>query len=147
MKKITTFIAGVSIIVVSVVTANAGDIPPVLKAGFEQYIKKGPKAAIESWAKGSAIEGNKETLSQANNFQQIQDFYGNIVGYNVVMSKNHSSSSSVYLIEIKYEKGNVFSKFFIYKTPDGQQVLTTFLFNIDAERVWPEYLVLGPDGQ
>ena len=79
--------------------------------------------------------------------QQIQDFYGNIVGYNVVMSKNHSSSSSVYLIEIKYEKGNVFSKFFIYKTPDGQQVLTTFLFNIDAERVWPEYLVLGPDGQ
>jgi hypothetical protein len=100
-------------------------------------LKEGPKAAIEAWTKGSAIEGSKEALSQANQFRQIQDFYGNYIGYNIVKTKEHSSSSSVYFVEIKYKKGNLFSTFYTYKKADGKVVLTTFNINTHAEKIWP----------
>jgi hypothetical protein len=128
---------------VSLSFAASLEIPKILKDGFDQYAKEGPKTAIEAWTQGSAIEGSKEALSQANNFRQVQDFYGNLIGYNVVKVKEHSSSSAVYLIEMKYEKGNLFSKFFTYKKPDGKVVITTFNFHTNAENIWPSSVVFG----
>jgi len=138
-------IVAVIILFVALITTPvvAAGFPKVLADGFDQYLKEGPKAAIETWTKGSAIEGSKEALSQANNFRQIQDFYGNYIGYNVIKMKEHSSSSSVYFVELKYEKGNLFSTFYTYKRPDGKVVVTTFNFNTIAEKVWPISLVAG----
>ena len=47
----------------------AGDVPAVpalIEQGFAMYAKEGPKAAIENWTRGSALEASKEALSQAN---------------------------------------------------------------------------------
>jgi hypothetical protein len=89
------------------------------------------------------MDGSKDALSQANNFRQVQDFYGNFIDYNVVKVKELSGSSSAYLIEMKYEKGNLFSKFFTYKKPDGKIVINTFNFHTNPETVWPSSVVFG----
>lgn len=123
--------------------AAQNEIPKFLKAGFEKYEKEGPKGAIETWTQGSAIEGSKEVLSQANNFKQIEDFYGKFSGYTLVKENKISDASSVYLIDIKYEKGNLYSKFFCYKKPDGQIVITNFNFHTHAEAVWPASVIFG----
>lgn len=119
------------------------EIPPMLKAGFAKYEKEGPKAALESWTKGSALEGSKDALSQANHFRQIEDFYGKYIGYRVVKQNQIAKNSFVYLIVIEYEKGDLFSKFFVYKKQDSQNVVTTFNFHTNAEAVWPASIVFG----
>ena len=134
-----------SFAVASTASVIAAEIPKLLKDGFDQYLKEGPKAAIESWTKGGAMEGSKDALSQANSFRQVQDFYGNFIGYNVVKVKEHSGSSSVFLIEMNYEKGNLFSKFFTYKKPDGKIVINSFNFHTSPENVWPNSVVFGCD--
>ena len=139
MKKII-FLIFISVLSLTAlpVCASSDQIPPVLKNGFDSYQKEGAKAAIEAWTKGSGVEGSREALSQANNFKQIEDFYGKYIGYELVEQNSISERSSVCLIDIFFEKGNVFSKFFLYKKPDGQIVVTTFNFHTNAEAIWPK---------
>lgn len=122
--------------------ASAG-IPEILENGFKKYATEGPKAAIESWSKGSAIEGSKEALSQANNFRQIQDFYGQYIGYEFIKTHPVSVSTSTVLLNIKYEKGNLYSVFYLYKKPNGQEVITSFDFHTKAKAIWPTSAVFG----
>jgi hypothetical protein len=136
-------ILAILVILASTTSVIAAEIPKLLKDGFDLYLKEGPKAAIEVWTKGGAMDGSKDALSQANNFRQVQDFYGNFIDYNVVKVKELSGSSSAYLIEMKYEKGNLFSKFFTYKKPDGKIVINTFNFHTNPETVWPSSVVFG----
>jgi len=147
MKKLTiltTLLIALAALPFPAIAANT-DIPPILKAGFEKYQKEGPKAAIEAWTRGSALEGSKEALAQANSFRQIEDFYGKYVGYDLVKTNRISDSSSIYLIDIRYEKGDLFSKFFTYEKPDGQLAVTTFKFHTNAEAVWPASVVFGDE--
>jgi len=123
--------------------ATSDDVPALLKSGFEKYTADGPKAAIEGWTKGSAIEGSKEALSQANNFRQIEDFYGKYIGYEFVKKNQISESSSTYLIIMKYEKGNIFSVFNVYKKQNGNHVITTFNFHTNAQQIWPLSVIYG----
>jgi len=109
-----------------------------LKNGFDSYQKEGAKSALEAWTKGSGMEGSREALSEANKFKQIEDFYGKYIGYEVVKEITISKRSSVYLIDIFFEKGNVFSKFFLYEKQNGQFAITTFNFHTNAEAVWPK---------
>lgn len=143
MKKNCIVAVVIVFIALSFTSAIAASLPKVLADGFDEYQKEGPKSALETWTKGSATEGSKEVLSQANNFRQIQDFYGNYIGYNFVKMKEHSNSSSVYFVELKYEKGNLFSTFYTYKKPDGKVVVTTYNFNTNAEKIWPNSLLVG----
>jgi len=142
-KKCVVALVILFIAVGPIMPAVAAELPKVLAEGFDQYLKEGPKAAIEAWAKGSATEGSKEALSQANQFRQMQDFYGNFIGYNIVKVKAHSNTSSAYYVEIKYEKGNLFSTFYTYKKPDGKVVLTNFSLNTHAEKIWPSFVLMG----
>jgi hypothetical protein len=123
--------------------AKTEKIPNVITNGFSQYAETGPKAAIEAWTKGGAMEGSKDALSQANNFRQIQDFYGNYIGYEIVKENEISKSTSVYLINILYEKGNVFSTYHTYKLQDGKVIVNNFNFHTKAEVIWPERVLFG----
>lgn len=119
------------------------ELPPLLKSGFDMYAKEGPKAAIESWTRGSAIEGRKETLSQDEVFRKLEEFYGKYVGYEFVRKHRITSSTSTYLINIKYEKGNLYSIFYLYKRPDGNLVVTTFNVHTDPQDFWPASAIFG----
>ncbi|ALS98734.1 hypothetical protein [Lacimicrobium alkaliphilum] len=123
--------------------ALAGDIPKILSAGFEAYESGGPKSAIESWIKGSALEGSKDALAQANMFRQIEDYYGKYLGYDLFKSNNLGPKSNLYLITMNYEKGILFAKFFTYKPIDKNDILVNFKFHTETDMVWPSYMVYG----
>lgn len=142
MKK-TIGVLAVLLLPALSLAAAPEDLPSLLKNGFDKYATDGPKAAIESWTRGSAIDGSKETLSQANNFKQVEDFYGKYLGYELVRKNQISESSSTYLVIIKYEKGNIFSVFNLYRKPDGNHVVTTFNFHTSAQQIWPAAAIYG----
>lgn len=146
MKRISpTLMIFLLLFPLTAIAGPAGEIPSLLKTGFDKYATDGPRAAIESWSKGSTLDGSKEVLSQANKFKQIEDFYGKYVGYELVRNSQISESTSACLVNIKYEKGNLFSAFYLYRKPDGQQVVTTFNFHTVATEIWPESVIFGCD--
>ncbi|TLM60388.1 MAG: hypothetical protein FDZ69_13905 [Deltaproteobacteria bacterium] len=119
------------------------EIPAVLKSGFEMYAKEGPKAAIECWTRGSAVEGRKEALSQDDDFKLLEEFYGRYVGYEFVREHRITKSTSTCLVNIKYEKGNLYSVFYLYRKPDGEQVITTFNVHTNPQAIWPASAIFG----
>ena len=124
--------------------ANDGEgATSVLIKGLEVYSEKGSRAAIETWIKGSMLEGSKDALAQANMLNQVQDFYGNYEGYEIV--SNNSISNRVHMITflMLYEKGPVFGRFQSYKTLSNEWVATTFQFHTEASQVWPSHTIFG----
>jgi hypothetical protein len=121
----------------------AEEIPPVIKNGFDRYAKEGPKAAIEGWTKGSAVEGNSEALAQDEVFRKLEEFYGKYVGYEFVKKHRITKSTSTYLLNIKYEKGNLYSIFYLYKKPDGNQIITAFNVQTNPLDFWPTSAIFG----
>ena len=108
------------------------DAPPIIAAGMRAYKDKGPEEAVKAWIKGSAIDGSKEALSQANNLRQIQDFYGAYQGYEVVSTRDISPRVRMIGLVINFEKGPFFGKFIVYQTDQGW-ILTSFVFNTSSE--------------
>jgi len=111
--------------------------------GINAYKENGAKAAIETWIKGSALEGSKEALSQANSIRQIEDFYGNYIGYEIVKEHAISDRSSMFLFVINLEKGPIFGRFQTYRKADNQWVASHFNFHTQATATWPEKSVFG----
>lgn len=143
MKTVIRLLALLLLLPAPAPAAPPEEMPALLKSGFEKYAADGPKAAIEGWTKGSAIEASKEALAQANSFRQVEDFYGKYIGYELVRKNQISESSAAYLVIIKYEKGNIFSVFNLYRKPDGGEVVTTFNFHTSAQQIWPASAIYG----
>lgn len=118
-------------------------LPPVLLNGFDLYAKEGPKAAIAGWTKGSAVEGSKDALAQDEVFRKLEEFYGKYVGYEFVKRHQITSSTSTYLLNIKYEKGNLYSIFYLYRKPDGSQIITSFNVHTNPQDFWPSSAIFG----
>src|SRR5271168_3781747 len=57
-------------------TQASENLPPVILAGLQAYKAGCPDNAIAAWVRGSALDGNKEVLSEANMLHSIQGFYG-----------------------------------------------------------------------
>jgi len=128
-------------LLLSSMQAFAGDLPDNIEAGLENYKKSGPKSAIQAWVVGSALEGSKDVLAQANGLRQIEDYYGKYQDYSFFKAYTLGAKSSVYLFTMNYEMGVVFVKFYMYETPEGKNIVQTFLFNTAAEQVWPHFLI------
>lgn len=129
----------------SSVNVFAEKIPEILNSGFIAYKSNGPKSAIESWIKGSALDGSKDALAQANMFRQIEDYYGKYLGYDLFKSNSLGPKSNLYLITINYEKGILFAKYFTYKPSNGKEILLSFKFHTETDMVWPSYMVYGQE--
>jgi hypothetical protein len=115
----------------------------IVKRGLEAYAKGGAKAAIESWIKGSGLEGSKEALSQANVLRQVEDYYGEYEGYDIV--KDHKISERVHMVifTMNYKKGPLFGRFQSYRSNSGQWVATEFKFHTEAAVILPNSVVYG----
>jgi hypothetical protein len=138
MKKYGLFL----ILFVSV-NCFAGELPLILESGFKEYGKQGSRAAITAWIKGSSIDNNQDAISQSNQLNYIEDFFGPYEGYDLFKSNSLGPRSHLYLITINFGKGVVYAKFFTYKDKTGKEVVQTFNFNTEVDKVWPAFMVYG----
>jgi hypothetical protein len=117
-------------------TRPAEDVPKIVLSGLAAYKSDGADAALKAWIKGSALDGSKDALSQANVLRQIQDFYGAYESYDLILARNLSPKIRVIYIALDFEKGPLFAKFVVYQTEQGW-LITNFVFNTKEELILP----------
>jgi hypothetical protein len=116
--------------------AASESLPPIVVLGLEAYKSSGPEEAVQAWIKGSAIDGSKDALSQANLLRQIQDYYGTYRTFEIVSARDLSPRTRVIYLVLDFEKGPLFAKFVVYRS--GQAwILAYFNFNTKEELVFP----------
>ena len=116
----------------------------VVIRGLDVYAKEGdPKAAMNSWLKGSALEESKKALGQSNNLRQIQDIYGKYKSYEII--KDHQISKRVHtvLVVFHYQKGPLFGIFQTYLSNSGKWTVSSFNFNTEANEIFPPEIFYG----
>lgn len=128
-------------------------VPPVLaqsttarqqfEIGAAAYIKEGANAAIASWLKGSALEGNVQATSQANGLKQIEDFYGKPESFEVLTETKVSERAVTLLAVINFQKGPLFARFNLYRLQGGGWVTAEFKVNTDATQLFPSAMLFG----
>lgn len=114
----------------------AAEIPQFILAGLQAYKNRGPEDAVQAWIKGSAIEGNRDALTQANNLREVQDYYGSYRDYEVVSIHDLTSRTRVVYLVLNFDKGPLFAKFVAYR-PDQVWILANFNFNTKEEVILP----------
>ena len=112
-------------------------LPPIVVSGLEAYKNNGPDEAVRTWIKGSALDGSKEALSQANGLRQIQDYYGAYQAFEVVSTREVSPKTRVFYVVLDFEKGPAFAKFVVYRSDHGW-ILVNFNINTKEEAVLPK---------
>lgn len=115
----------------------------LIVSGINAYKDNGAKAAIEAWIKGSSLEGSKEALSQANVLRQIEDFYGNYLGFEIIKEHKISERTYMFLFLIYLENGPIFGRFQTYQSSDEQWIATHFQFHTQSPAIWPDHYVYG----
>jgi hypothetical protein len=113
---------------------STNDVPPVVVSGLEAYRNKGPEDAVRAWIKGSAIEGSKDALSQANVLRQIQDYYGTYQAFEVVSIRELTPKTRVVCLVLDFEKGPLFAQFVVYQS-GKDWILAYFNFNTKEELI------------
>lgn len=112
-----------------------------VERGLAAYATQGATAAINTWIKGSALEGNTLATTQANSLRQIEDFYGKPQGGEVLKEVPLSERVRVLYFTVTYEKGVAFGKFQAYRQGDGTWIATSFFFHTEAAQIWPASLL------
>lgn len=115
----------------------------LVESGLSAYLKEGPDVAIKTWIKGSAMEGSKQALTQANSLRQIEDFYGKPESYDFLKENQISSRSKMIVFAINHAKGVVFGRFMVYQTKSGEWVSAEFQFHTEAAALLPSEMVFG----
>ena len=115
----------------------------LIDAGVKSYKKEGAKAAILAWLKGSALEGSKEALSQANMLRQVEDFYGSFLDYDIIKINDLSKRSKIYCLSINYQKGPLYCRFQVYQNVNNKWISTEFKFHTEAKMIFSDNLVFG----
>jgi hypothetical protein len=141
MKKNT--LAIILLVFSSIATASDKPATSIVIEGLNGYSKAGASAAIETWMKGSGLEGSKEALSQANVLRQVEDYYGKYEGYEIIKDNKISGRSHMVVFVINYEKGPLFGRFQSYLSNSGKWVATEFKFHTEAALVLPKNIVYG----
>lgn len=113
--------------------------------GLDAYAKEGSLSAIKTWIKGSALEGSKEALSQANTLNQVQDYYGDFEDFEIIKINKISKRTQMVLYVINFNRGVLFGRFQAYKTKAGDWVATTFHFKTESQHVFPDSIVYGKE--
>ena len=120
-----------------------GDAKVYLEKGLQVYVESGPKPFIEYLMKNGALEGNPQTLSQANVLQQIQDLGGKPMTYEVSSVTKLSERAAGVLYVIHLEKLPVFGNALLYRTAGGSMTVVSINFNTVSDKVWPLNKVYG----
>ena len=115
----------------------------LVERGLSAYVAGGPDAAIKAWLKGSGMENNTQSLTQANGLRQIEDFFGKPESYDIIKVNAISPRSEMIVFTINHVKGAVFGRFQAYRTKSGEWVATEFKFHTEAAALLPPDIVFG----
>jgi hypothetical protein len=115
---------------------KSDEVPAIVLSGLKAYKDKGADEAVRAWIKGSAIDGSKEALTQANNLRQIEDYYGSYRDFEVVAITDVTPKTRAVYIVLDFEKGPLFAKFVVYR-PNESWILVNFNFNTKEEAILP----------
>jgi hypothetical protein len=113
----------------------------LVESGVTAYLKGDATAALKAWIKGSSIEGNQEALSQANLFRQIEDLYGKPQGYDLISEVPLTEKVKIVYFVLNMQRGAVFCRFQVYKTPQGNWISGRFDFHTEASKILPTTLM------
>jgi len=118
-------------------TDAGAKVPHIVLAGLEAYRAKGnAEDAVKVWTVGSPLDGSKMALSETNNLNQVEGFYGTYRTFDVLKVLDLSPKVRVVYLTLDYEKGPLFGRFVVYRTDQGW-ILTSFNFNTDEEKILP----------
>jgi len=145
MKYIFATAIVISIFLLPIQGLQAGEAedkePPLIAEGLTAYKTGGPEAAIKVWIRGSAMEKKaEETLAYAKNFEQVGEYYGKYLDYELIELKEISGTSRMAIISMNYELGPVYARFLTYKAKTGW-ILVNFDFNTKPEVILPALFI------
>lgn len=145
MKRLSIllFMLLISVVFASYSVAQENEPISVIEKGLNAYKNKGAKAAVEAWIQGSALEGSKEALSQANNLRQIEDFYGTYEDFEIIKINNLSKRMVIVAMVLNYQNGPLFSRFDLFKNSEGKWVIAVFDFHTKSTEIFPSDIVFG----
>ena len=109
----------------------------LVERGLNAYLKDGATAAIQAWIKGSGLEGNTQSISQANTLRQFEDFYGKPESFDVIRENVIAPRSQMVIFAVNYTKGILFGRFQAYQTKSGEWVATEFKYATEAAMILP----------
>ena len=118
----------------------AAAVPEIITDGLAVYKEKGAEKAIVEWLKGSPVEGQKDALSQANLLMQVETYYGQYKNFELINSKDITTTAKIVYIQLNYENGPVFAFFVVFKKGEGW-IITSFQFHTEPSAILPpEYI-------
>lgn len=115
---------------------KAAALPGFIIGGLKAYKNSGPDAAVQTWLKGSPIDGNPDAQAQLNILHQVQDLYGPLQSYEVINSHDLGPRTRIIYIVLEFERGPLFTKFVVYRADQGW-ILANFICNTHDEAVFP----------
>lgn len=130
---------GVSLLLLSQF-AFALDPGKPLQEASKAYLAEGAQAFITTLIKGSPIEGEKGVITQANTIKQIEAYYGEYQGLEVIYEKKLTKKVRLVYYVMNYEKSPVFGVTTYYK-PNGEEVVTNFNFHTELWQIVPSEVV------
>ena len=119
------------------VSLNVYSKENIVESGFKAFKEGGANAAWQAWAKGGPMEGSKELVAQASQFGTIGAYYGNYVAHEYVSEKLLGDNNKVVYVIMNMESGPLYGIFYLYKLPNGNWAAPNFLFNTQAQQIWP----------
>lgn len=143
MRKVLQILFFCFAVVPMVNAANQTGARALVERGLVSYIKEGPDVAMKTWVKGSGMEGNTQSLTQANGLRQIEDFYGKPESFDIVREVVISPRAQMIVFTINHAKGIVFGRFQAYRTQGGEWIATEFKFHTEAAVLLPAEMVFG----
>jgi hypothetical protein len=111
-------------------------VPGFIVGGLKAYKNSGPDAAIQTWLKGSPIEGNQDAQAQLDFLHQIQDSYGPYQSFEVISARDLGPRTRILYMVMEFEKGPLFAKFVVYRSEQGW-LLANFTCNTHDEAIFP----------
>jgi hypothetical protein len=115
--------------------------PPIVEAGFEAFLAQGPTAAIETWFKGSRLEGDEATMQTfVEQFQNFGGAAGPVIGYDIVRVFPIGQHLSTTYAILQYEQDPLFILMTFYEGAGGWR-LRNIEFNDEAEELFPAALL------
>jgi len=134
--KMAVFLPG-ALLCASPVQAQDTPEKALIASGVEAYVNGDATAAMKVWLKGSALEGNTQAMSQANNLHQVEDFYGKPQGFDLIAARTISAHCRLVYFAINYTKGPLFCRFQLFETAPGRWVATEVKFHTEVTNVFP----------
>ena len=128
--------------VTSVLRAQEPAPPPVVVDGLRAVTASGYEAAIATWFKGSALEGDSAATASLNNsLNGIPEYFGRPVGFEVLKTYAVGTHLRRTYAILLFEGGPLYFRFTYYLGAKGW-LLQHIDFNGDAAQVFPEALRL-----